>query len=250
MNGKLILYLIIFTTVSAGNCFADCPDKIRLIDTTVVVRQNTFRLRQIPRVEFDSLRSVHFIPPSEPVTNIEKIKEILGSEYDIICNVYSNDSDTLYYMKEFCRRNKFRVLISPENDGVQGYYPRERIMLYYGGHSSDEAFFTDTGEDAYNPEYSAISANKQFRITGLHSGQDDVFTKIERRVAKASYEWLCSLSEIAQQIPYEAYTGGMEYIFDPFWIGNTLYFRTGYSGVEDSWDRDFKFIAITMPLEK
>lgn len=252
MNSKFLLFLIIYLFISAENCFADTPDdqKIRLIDTIVVVQQKEFHLRQVPRFEFDSLRAIHFAPPSEPITDMEAIPKILGSEYEIIYDTSPAYGDSYYYIKEFRRSNKFRVLIQ-ETDGMKGYYPRERIMLYSGGHSSDQAFFTDTGDDAYNPVYSATSANKQFRIKGLHTGQESVDLRIEWRGAEQQYEVLCDdLWGIVEQIPYEANIGSREFIFSPFWIENTLYFRVGYSMDEEDWASEYKFVAITMPSKK
>ncbi|PXV68105.1 hypothetical protein CLV62_102137 [Dysgonomonas alginatilytica] len=252
MNSKFLLFLIIYILVSAGNCFANNSDdqNIRLIDTVVVVQQKEFHLRQVPRFEFDSLRAIHFVPPSEPITDMETIQKILGPEYDIIYDISTAYGDSCYYIKEFRRNNKFRLLIQ-ETDGLKGYYPRERIMLYYGGNSSDQAFFTDTGDDAYNPAYSVTSADKRFRITGLHTGQESADLRIEWRGAKQQYEVLCDdLWEIIEQIPYEANIGRREFIFSPFWVDNTLYFRVGYSVDEEDWAGEYNFIAITMPSKK
>lgn len=220
-----------------------------LIDTAISCNGISYRIQRIPKNEFNRLHKIGYVAPSQRETDIVKVERMLGKEYSLAYSVYGTDSLKEYSLREVRRKNKFRVIID-ESDGFIGYYPGERIIMYYGGHSSDQAFFVDTGEDAYNPEYSAFSSNGRFRITGLHSGQDNVEYKIERyNLAQKRFERLCDLYNIMEySAPYEVYTGRTDYIFNQFWIDNTLYFRLGWQEEddEDDWTSRFRYVAITI----
>ncbi len=251
---KLTIQLTLLLLASSTICQADLTDNwFRLKDTVVVVNNIPYRVRRVPQQEFDSLHATYRIVPEVPLKDPADINTALGPGYhlDYHYTSYDDGNDEMgnygIFLKEFRRHKKFR-LIFPENDGLIGYYPRERILMYMGGHSSDQAFFVDTGEEAYNPEESAISPDGRFRLVGLYSGQDHVDYTFEEKDRKTGrYKPLCRFPDVVKDMPehffYSHYLG---YIHELFWAGNTIYFRTGngpeYDNDYSSW---FRYYAIT-----
>lgn len=223
--GYRILTLLIFIlpciAVSAQE------DDIHMIDTVVVAGETSFRVQRITEEQFENLATNYYTPPETPLTDIEEVKKMLAPEFSIKYEaIYYEEGDYYeYLLHEFRRHGKYRYIIQ-ENEGFRAYYPQARIFKYYGGHSSDQAFHIDTGIEAWNPEYAAISADGNYRITGLHTGQESVEYRIEYKNEKQEYVLLAMLEEVTQQIPIED-IGYTLFIFKPFWVDGTLYFHTG-----------------------
>lgn len=222
------------------NKAADIDSTKYILDTLVSYNGHHFQVRRLEGRDFTLLYKAHAATqrPSRAIKDIRQVEKNLGPGYHL---AYRFTPDSICLLKEVRYGNRLRVLIS-ETDGFQAYYPRERILVYYGGHSRDEAFYVHTGERAYNPEYSAVSPDRQFRCLGLHSGQEhvnytfDVFDK-ERKV----YLTVCGLLDITGQLSQDD-TGYTFLIFDSFWVGNTFYFRTGW---EEMAEEDYRYIAIS-----
>ncbi len=254
MKKNIPLVLTVLLLAACTTCRADLTDKwFWLGDTVVVVNNIPYRVRHVPQQEFDSLHAIYRVVPEAPLKDPAEINAALGPEYhlDYHYTSYDDGNDEMgnygIFLKEFRRHKKFRLII-PENDGLIGYFPRERILMYAGGHSSDQAFFVDNGEGAYNPEESATSPDGRFRLTGMYSGQDHVDYTFEEKDRKTGrYKHLCSFSDVVKEMTgdffYSHYLG---YIYELYWAGHTLYFRTG-GGPEydDNYSSWYRYYAIT-----
>jgi hypothetical protein len=239
---NILITTLLFLSVT--NCFADEPDESEtMIDTVLTCRNLSFRVQQIDFEAFDSLYHTYFTAPSELVRDMAQIKKLLGNEFQLKYDSIRYEDYTDYTLKEFRKGNQYRLLIC-ETDGLIGFYPRERILMYYGGHTSDNAFFVDSGEEAYNPEYSAFALNGQYSIIGMHSGQDEVFYRI-RKYDTVQNQWidLCWLYDIFSDSKLEGHY--LHYIFKQFWVDNTLYFQIG-----SDYDAAYitpKYVTVAMP---
>lgn len=256
---KTIAAVIAFFILSVPSLHADPPEDwaTTLIDTTIYVEGLPYRVQRITSDEFRQLYNKHYIKPSKPVRKMEEVDRLLGKKLKftykthIYDNSYTNSKDTLYSLIELRKGKEFRFLFNIECGGFTAYYPRERIIVYEGGHCSEYAIFVDNGEPAYNPESSAVSPHdKRYRVGGLFSGQENIDYSIERYNAKTKrYQQLCYLYEIAANIPSEA-IGYTFYVSDSFIVGNTYYFCTGNyeeGDEENNWWLWKKYIAITLP---
>lgn len=225
---KRIILLLLALAFAASAAAQEEP--CRLTDTTVMAGNTRFRVQRLATSAFDTLSAAHYVRPSEPVMEMDEVKELLGPEFslDYYLLSYDDGNDELgnydYSLTELRREGKFRLFVS-ESDGFGGYYPKERIMKYCGGHCSDQAFFVDTGEEAWNPYYSAVPDGGRFRLTGLHDGQDAVDYRIEYRADDGNFRLLAMLRDVTQQIPVSE-IGYTYYIYEPFWVDGTLYFYT------------------------
>ncbi len=241
-------------------CRADPPEDLhtRVIDTTITLEDGQrFRLRNMPCERFDSLRRIYYVAPSEPIKDPAKVEKLLGRrKCRITYTTYAFDhsDDYEYGLSEVRYGRRLRVMIQ-ESEGFIGYYPRERIFMYMGGHTSDQAFFIDTGEEAYNPEYSAFSADGRYRLTGMFGGQESVDYRIEKYdPARGKYVNLDSdgyiLQKIIDRVDVDVryyYIGYLGEVYDQFWVGNTLYFRTGGQSWVDP--DDYPYMARYISVE-
>lgn len=237
---KYRIITLFFIVLSGTSVWAQ-EECARMIDTLVTVRETSFRVKRIPDALFDSLAAIHYVEPDTCIKDFKVVEEMFKPDiyfrYDVIFNEW--DNDYYYLLKEIGYKGKYRYFIE-ENEGFVGFYPKQRILMYYGGHSSDQAMFIDTGQDAWNPMYAALSADGYFRLTGLHSGQESVYYRIEynpsgrKKKKTQEVELLAMLDEITQQIPMED-IGYTDFIFKPFWVDGVLYFQTGGDFHYGSW---------------
>lgn len=245
----LLLSILCLLGVAAAPtpCRADLPDDLhtKYIDTVVSAHGMDFRIRRVSPEDFAALHAKHGAAPSRVIRTIDSMLMDLGPEYSVQLYRY-RDGDTTYYasdsFSELRREGKFRLLLSHETGGCW-YYPAERVVLCEGGHSSDQAFFVDTGESAYNPFHSATQANGRFRIAGLYTGQDSVDYRIEMEdeYRPGNYKLLAHLYEIVRSIPYETfYISWWGYLEAQFWADDTLYVQIG-----GTWADTITYIAIT-----
>lgn len=238
------LLILVFFHISYI-CRADYIIDYQLLDTIIVYNGINYRVQTIPRQEYDSLASIYQKLPKE-VRRIEDIKKILGRNYKIYYTTYSeinsDTGDSIYGIYELRYKNKMRIFIS-ENEGVQGYYPDLDILVYSGGHQTDNAFYVRSGKIAYNPYYSAFSPDGKFGLTGLYNGQDNVEYSLVYR-ENGDYKLLCNPVNILGQIPYEkvneTYWG---YLYGQFWSNTTLYICS--APYNDERDMPLWYLAIT-----
>lgn len=229
-----MFFIILFGTSALAQ--EEC---IQMIDTVVTVRETSFRVKRIPDAVFDSLAAIHYVKPETCIKDFKAVEKMLAPEFQFLYDTvyYEGNEDYCYLLKEIRRKGKYRYLIG-ESDGFVGFYPKQRILMYFGGHSSDQAICIDTGEDAWNPEYAALSPDGRFRLTGLHTGQESVDYQIEYKPSgkkgTQKFELLAMLNEVTQQIPIED-IGYTYFVFIPFWVDGVLYFQTGGEFAYGSW---------------
>ena len=190
-----------------------------LLDTIVHRTDYLLHFRQIEDSAFNELKSkhIHKFKTPKAITDIKKAEKSLGKKFKMKYNI---TEDSIVYIKDFRFENKMRLIIT-ESDGFVAYYPKEKIMVIMGGHTSDYGFNIYTGEPECNPYYTVESLNKQYRITGLHSGQDDVMYSLE--VYNPKQKKYIPIFEFREEGWSEL--TNFFYLYDLFWINNTLYYR-------------------------
>ena len=108
------------------------------------------------------------------ITDIPKIKKMLADK--VTWNTM--DENGGYYFITSLRLDNGQVLKINEasNDyGVTAYYPKENILMFEGGHTSDFSISIKTGESLNtvgNPEYILASPNNKLRLNGHFPGQE------------------------------------------------------------------------------
>lgn len=186
---------------------------------------------------------------SEPIEELERVEELLGSAYILSYEKKSYNSDDgigYYYTINFVeKKGVYRRMSFLEHEGFQAYFPKEKIFLYFGGHSSDEAFFIESGESAYNPKYSATQKDGKYRLSGLHNGQEGIDGEIQLKDEKTGkYNAIFTMEEFARSLQVSVWD--LYFWKTQFWHKNTLYMCAGYGNYlekEKDWDRNNTFIA-------
>lgn len=120
--------------------------------------------------------------------------------------------------------------------------PQGKDTIVCRGHSCDMAFHILTFENAYNPGYSAVRKGDPYRMTGMHTGHESVEYKLEKwNKDKKEYTYLSTLWDLLSKFSSEV-IGYVDFIYDPFWVRNILYYRTGGEG----WNGYAKYFTLTI----
>ncbi len=206
-------------------------------DTVVTVNGHLFDVREITRGEFYRLYRLH--PTSSPryrvIGGISNIRAALEPEYEFFFEGTAlmeirRDGETIY-------ENPY--LDDCFDEEYTHFYPDLGLILYIGGHESGQAFNVYTGRhDSYDPAKTISSADGQFRLASIMSGQDgDEFWIDVYRAGKGEYECIAHLYDIQVTLGYNEPRNCLEGIHymrqeggESFWIGNSLYFRNPYGG--------------------
>lgn len=224
-------------------------------DTIVHIQDYKLKVQVLNYDTFKDLENKYAAPlakSSNPIKELERVEKLLGLAYRMSYEKDSFNSDeglSYYYRINFIeKKGVYRQMLSGDSDGFQAYYPKEKIFLYFGGHSSDQAFFIDTGESAYNPNYSAIQKENKYRLIGMHNGQEGIDGEIQKKDEKTGkYSRLFYISELWRLLYPTIWSH--EFWTAQFWHGNTLYMCLGYGNYankgKEEWDRNNTFIAIT-----
>lgn len=221
-------------------------------DTIVDCKSYKVRVQTLDYSSFKKLEEKHSnLSESLKMTNLCEVENLLGDSYKISYwireTIYEQDTTYIYSLDYVERKGVYRQMSFLEDSDFQGYFPKEKVFLHYGGHSSDEAFFIESGEPAYNPIYSATQKDGKYRLVGMHNGQEGIDGEIQLKDEKTGkYNSIFTIGELANLL--QAPNWDLYFWNTQFWHKNTLYMCTGYgnySNKEKDWDRNNSFISLS-----
>lgn len=252
----LLAFVILLILPCSLEAQYSVDDYYEAVDTIVDCKGYKVRVQTLNYSTFKAMEEKYgdTSKPSVAINDLEEVIKILGSSYKMqyrrVEYTYDNITGYDYIVAYVERKGVYRQMLYEENEGFQAYYPQEKIFLYFGGHSSDQAFFIDTGEPAYNPNYSAVQKDGKYRLTGLHDGQEGIYGEIQKKNGKnGKYSHLFYIYELSRLLNPTLWFH--EFWTVQFWHNNTLYMCVGYGNYankeKEEWDRNNTFIAISLP---
>ena len=163
----------------------------------------SIQLKQISEREYAAKKqqSEHLQhDPYDVITDFAEAQKFLGDRLKIV-NVEEGDYSYDTYEITFNDGVKKRL---DSDCGFMAYFPQLEILLFEGGHQSDQPFdlnnsnyaVTFTDDFPYNvrignPYNHRVSPDKQLRINGFHDGQDCLYRFLEKwNKSKEAYEFV------------------------------------------------------------
>lgn len=254
MKERILLTLLLLLSLSHGvKAQYSGKNIFEPKDTIVSLKGVKVKVQTLDYASFKSLENKYAKrhKPFVKITNLKEVKDLLGSSYNILYqtreNIYKNDTIRIYMLDSVERISVYKRDLSEDNDGFHAYFPKEKILLYYGEHGSDKAFFIETGEPAYNPIYSAVQKGGKYRLAGMYTGQEWVEGNIQKKDKKTGkYHTIFSIYELAKLLQINNW----DYWKTSFWHKNTLYMCMGYGSNSDKeaeeWSQKNTFVAISL----
>lgn len=253
---KLLLALFILFAYTL-TLQAQYSDEDIFVPKDTIVNLNNFKVR-IRTLDYSSFKRLedkytNTDKSSIKITNLKEVTDLLGPSYKIVYTTteyfYQDEIVYSYFLDYVERRGVYRHLLRESSDGFQAYYPEEKIFLYFGGHSSDQAFFIETGEPAFNPIYSATQKDGKFRLVGKHTGQESIEGNIQRKDKKTGeFITLFTINELKDTFGYKVWD--FDFWKSQFWHKNTLYISMGYGNYGNKegkeWDGNNTFMSISL----
>lgn len=195
----------------------------------------TIQTTEIDRLAFNKRYKKPAKPIVDKITSQKEIQELLGSRLK-----WKNIEDLGLTIDEIIVENKQTLRINQKTNDyfLVAYYPKEEILLFEGGHTSDYSISLKTGEileTTGNPEYIQESPNKKYRLNGWFPGQECSSYFFQEKTEN-NYTYLTDFGWGNKN------AGGNVCYFDQFcWVndGEFIYSYADYSG-ESKKDRFFK----------
>lgn len=229
---RTVIILIILLALPAM-AFAQAGNDLEVLE----FKLNNFyssKLRQISEEEYTNRKkeSEHLRhKPYEVVSDIGEAQKMLGKRLKTF-DIKEEDTDFSYREYEITFKDGTKKRLDSDYSFV-AYFPQLEILLFEGGHGSDQPFDLNNSNDGVtfmdfphrikigNPFDHIISPNKLFRINGFFDGQDCLLRFLEKwNKPNKKYEfinWLWGENNI-----YE-----FCYATDCFWINNnTVLFKS------------------------
>ena len=144
--------------------------------------------------------------PYEVITDIAKVQKLLDRRLKVFeIEEYAEYGNREY---EITFKDGTKKRLEYYNYGFVAYFPQLEILLFEGGHSSDQPFDLNNSNYAItfgdnfpyhirigNPYYHSVSPDRQFRINGFHDGQDclwrfwEKWNPLEKKYEFINYLW-------------------------------------------------------------
>ena len=181
----------------------------------------SIRLKQISESEYTTKKQQsenlqH--KPYEVITDFAEAQKILGDRLKEI-EVYEKEQDYRYNAIEITFKDGVKKRLSEYDYYFTAYFPQLEILLFEGGHQSDQPFdlnnsnyaVTITDDFPYhirigNPYSHRVSPDKQLRINGFHDGQDCLYRFLEK--------W----NKSTKKYEFVGFLWGTESIWDLCWV--------------------------------
>jgi len=241
----LVLCLLDPNKALRGNTFESA------FDTIIKVNDHFFKIKYLSENTFKELQQKHLIEDwMVVVSDIEQIQRLLGPRYtlDITVKEGADGHPPCYVLKEIRPRTGQPIVITKDSLApvcLMKFFPKERILLCENHIGSDQAFYLDTWETAYNPELSSISPDGLYRIEGLYNGTTDrTNLLVGKKENDGTYHWMVSFS----QFPIELRPQYLNK--DVFWIERTLYYPVGWWNMDEDGKNKWEvsaYVAMTFP---
>lgn len=164
----------------------------------VPLNKATIEIEDLAAAKFKDYnsKSIQNRSEQEKVSDFASAKKLLK---DKVTWLLLDNTDDHYYLDSI-RLDNGQILKSNdqyyEYDFI-AYYPKEEVLLFEGGHSSDFSISLKTGETTEtsgNPEYIKTSPNNKIRLNGYFPGQEcsDYFfqeIKDDRLIYLTNFGW-------------------------------------------------------------
>tara|TARA_R110002012_G_scaffold75765_3_gene191349 strand:- start:360 stop:1217 length:858 start_codon:yes stop_codon:yes gene_type:complete len=172
---------------------------------------------KIETIEIDSLRFYKLYKASkrlkqEKLTSIAKVEKVLASTVKWqFHNVADNTMDHI-----ILDNDQVLQINQDANDVTfSAYYPKERILLFEGGHSSDFSISLKAGESLEtvgNPEYIIVSPHKKYRLNGYFGGQE-CSSYFFQEITGDTYKYLASFNNVSCYIYKFYWLNDQEFVY-------------------------------------
>jgi hypothetical protein len=240
----IILSLMLALPITALRANGDDPEIFEEEVTEFTLNDIYYiKLRHIPPSEYTARKtaSEHLRHKSyKAITDIAQAQKMLGKRFrKVEVQDYDkyNERKYTYNELEITFKDGAKKRLDADYSFV-AYYPQLDILLFEGGHSSDQPFDLNNSNNAVtftadypyhirigNPHYHIVSPNRQLRINGFHDGQDCAMYFLEKwNKSKKKYEFVGYFNRSEEPVRNFCWTTNW------FWTSNSkVLFSNGFS---------------------